>query len=276
MWRFVLAALLTTLLPASGQAVPMWTAEHGALPDPPGTLRDDECRLGYYNMCSEWVFWWDGYCWARWDEWSSQHPQFGTCFDLADCPGSCRHLVDVWWACRCYSPRGAYANVEIYCADDHACPVGDPLVGHYNCWLGATGWHHYSFDSVEVCPCDSATGKIVVLITLVTPDVATNPYSDINAHNIDAGCETEWRCRGHSFVYRSAVSYCDVYGTPGPMWVSYPGAACTNYPTVPPGCHNTHYDTGFFTEWLIHCYISCEGPTETEEESWSAVKALYR
>jgi len=51
---------------------------------------------------------------------------------------------------------------------------------------------------------------------------------------------------------------------------------CTNIPDIPPGCHSFYSDTGYFSEWLIDCYVSCLGATETEEGSWSQIKAMYR
>jgi len=93
---------------------------------------------------------------------------------------------------------------------------------------------------------------------------------------MDAGCQLAWDCVAHSFNYSSAVSYCDVYGMPGPMWISGP-YGCTNVPVVPPGCHDYYaYGAGMFTEWLIDAYIACLGPTATENSSWSEIKSLYR
>ncbi|MCK4546119.1 MAG: hypothetical protein KAW17_01645 [Candidatus Eisenbacteria sp.] len=271
-----LSLLLILLLAGASQAIPIRTAEQGAVPQREYTPRQDQCFLSYYNFCSGWVFYWSGYCYGTFYD-APGLPQFGTCFDLADCPGECRHLEDVWWAWRWWGPWHAI-DIEIYCADNNSCPVGPPLAGFYSVWLGHyRPLAHFSFGGLELCPCEEiGSGKFIVMLTYVQDYEDLCPYSDINSYNINEGCETDWRCTGHSYVYRNLIPYCDIYGMPGPMWVSGATYGCTNYPPIPPGCHNYIYNTGFFTEWLIDCYISCLGATETERESWGSVKRLFK
>ncbi|MCK4547812.1 MAG: hypothetical protein KAW17_10270 [Candidatus Eisenbacteria sp.] len=279
MKRLLLAVALLTLLPQASFATPMGTAQYGEVPAREYSERQDQCHLMYFNCCSGWTFYWLGYCFGQYED-APLPPMYGTCFDLADCPGDCRHLEDVWWAYNHYHYRGSL-DVEIYCADHDCCPVGEPIAGIYGYIPQIPGWGPFHFGGVPLCICEErGTGKFIVMITTYYqypgwgPHFA--PYSDVNSYNIAAGCETEWRCGGHSYVYRNVVSYCDLYGAPGPMWRQGSDYGCTNYPSIPPGCHNYSYNTGFFTEWLIDCYISCQGPTATEDASWSEIKALYR
>ncbi len=267
-----LASFIFALVPTLAVATPIRTAQYGVVPAREYSERQDQCHLMYYNYCSGWVHPWEVYCNSGF-----QHPstRYGTCFDLSDCPDQCRNLEDVWWACET-NFRYSYVDVEIYCADESSCPLGTPLAGIYNCLLTYFyPWQHFEFGGLPLCECEDAGGRFIVMISY-TGIYVIRPYSDLNWRNVEAGCESEWRCSGHSFVYRNAVSYCDVYGAPGPLWGSGAGWGCTNYPTVPPGCHNYYHDTGHYCEWLIDCYISCQGPTATEDVSWSEIKALYR
>jgi hypothetical protein len=226
----------------------------------------------YYNYCSGWMHPWYWYCFS---EFGFCDHRYGTCFDLADCPEDCRILEDVWWACQAYGGYN-YVDIEIYCADEDDCPLGPPLAGIYDYEVddGGYPWEHVDFGGLPLCGC-TGTSRFIVMIVQDAGHIVW-PYADLNYRNLDDGCESEWRCTGHSFVYQGTVSYCNAYGVPAPLWGSWAGAACTEYPAVPPSCHNYHYDTGFYAEWLIDCYISCQGPTQTENRSWSEVKALYR
>ena len=176
----------------------------------------------------------------------------------------------------------------MFCASQCGCPIGAPLAGVYGYNVPtASSWQHFVFPELPLCPVcmpeGGGSGKYVVIVsdrgTLENPMDFGNhfsPYSDIESLNIDAGCELDWDCVGPSFVFHSAVSYCDQYGMPGPMWVSGP-YGCTNIPTVPPGCHDyLGYGAGMFTELLLDSYIACLGPTATENGSWSDIKSMYR
>ena len=277
MKKILLSTLLVLAFAATSYAVPVRTAEMGQVPAREYSPAQDVCYIGYYNMCSGWVFYWSGYCYCLWCD-TGLVPKYGTCFDLADCPEDCRHITDFWWGCKRFTTYGL-VDVELLCADMHCCPCGPPLWGFYGYVPDfSTAWQHFIIGEMPLCECELAPcdGKFIVRITDWGCGIHTSPYSDINSANIDAACELDWRCSGHSYVYSNCVDYCAVYGMPGPMWVSGPGYGCTNYPLIPPGCHNYSYPTGFFTEWLIDVYISCLGPTATDASSWSEIKALYK
>jgi hypothetical protein len=286
MKKILLSTVLILAFAATSYAIPVRTAEMGTVPERNVSPAQNVCYLGYYNFCAGWVYYWSGYCYGLWDT-APLPPMYGTCFDLADCPDDCRHLYDFWWGCKRYTGYGK-ADVEVYCADQSCCPVGAPIWGMYGYSVDpTTPWQHFIVGDLELCICEQelnpeADGKFIIMIT----DQADGaggvfgshfvPYSDINYWNIQAGCETAWRCTGHSFVYRNVVDYCAVYGMPGAMWASGPTYGCTNYPPVPPGCHNYYYPTGFFTEFLIDAYVDCLGATATKKKSWSEIKTLYR
>jgi hypothetical protein len=291
MKKILISLVLVLAFAATSYAVPVRTAEMGNVPERGVSPAQDVCYIGYYNFCSGWVYYWSGYCYCMWDL-TYGPAQYGVCFDLADCddiygPLQCRSLTDVWWACKRFTPYGL-VNIEIYpgccCFDPHCCPWPlDPLCGVYGYVPDVgTPWQHFVFDPpCCLSPCDTlmcgvVPGHFIVMVTDLAGNAHTAPYSDINAYNIDAGCELDWRCVGHSYVYHSCVTYCDVYGTAAPMWVSGANYGCTNFPLIPPGCHNYLYSNGFFTEWLIDVYIACLGPTATEDKSWSEIKALYK
>jgi hypothetical protein len=271
MKKIVLIALFIAGVVATGHAVPVTTLEYGTVPERVHSPDRDECHLRYYNICSGWLFSWGGYC-VTFD---LHDPMYGTCFDLADCPGRCRHLEDVWFACRAYVIWGT-VDIEIYCADEDACPVGPPLAGIYGTDIPyGNPWIHLNFGGLPLCPCEEqGADKFIVMITEPWAGWHDVPYSDVNSYNIYGGCETEWRCTGHSYVYRNAIDYCQVYGVPGPLWEHGAEYGCTDYPTVPP-CW-TLPTNGFYCEWLIDCYINCQGATATDRSSWSEVKRLYK
>jgi hypothetical protein len=282
MKKILLCTVLILAFAAASYAVPVRTAEKGDVAQRTLSPAQDLCILSYYNFCSGWVFYWSGYCYGTFTE-LTVAPQYGTVFDLADCPDDCRHLTEVWWAAKRFTGYGI-ADIEVFCASECGCPIGQPLAGVYGYSVGTVGaWKQFVFPELPLCPCELTSGKFLVRVTdqgtLENPlDFGSHfsPYSDIESLNIDAGCQLDWDCVGHSFCFRSAVSYCDQYGVPGPMWVSGP-YGCYNIPTVPPGCHDyLGYGAGMFTEWLMDAYIACLGPTATEKGSWSDIKALYK
>jgi hypothetical protein len=273
--RILLLAVLVLVFATPAHTVPFTTSEFGTVPQRGGAGRDDQCHLQYFNYCSGWVWYWSGYCYGMFFDFLPV--KYGTCFDLADCPGACRQLEDVWFASRNWGGR-ARVDVEIYCANHNQCPVGPPLAGFYQTVLH-TGypWSTWNFGGLPLCPCEeTGSGTFIVMIRDYTASVWNSPYSDRNPMNVDVGCESEWRCGGHSFMYKNVQPYCDIYGLPAPMWVSYAGGGCTNFPAIPLGCHDYWYDTGCYVEWLIDCYVSCQGATDTEQKSWSEIKNLYK
>jgi hypothetical protein len=271
MKKAVLLASLLGLLPVVAIATPLRVLETG-IPEPENSQRQDEFCLRYYNWCSGSVWLWMGYCN---DAFCGHSPQYATCFDLADCPPQCRNLEYVCWAARAWY-NYSQVDVEVYCADENACPVGAPIGGIYDYELQRLYfWHCFYFGGLPLCQCEATGGRFVVVISH-GPYEWIDVYSDANSENIEAGCESEWRCSGHSYVYRNVVTYCDVHGAPGPLWVEGADYGCTNFPAIPPGCHDYVCDTGFYAEWLIKCYISCQGPTQTEKTTWSGVKAMYK
>jgi hypothetical protein len=277
MRRIILIAILAASVGAESWAVPLGDCQLQRIPGRPSAARQDECYLGYYNICSGWVYARVAYCYGNFDE-APVGPSYGTVFDLSDCPSDCRHLQEVWWAQRLFHLRSS-VDVEIYFADESNCPTGPPIAGVYRA-LDIGNWQYADFGGVPLCgPDQQGTDKFIVMITMHCQSAfgcGFSPLCDAHPLNIEVGCETEWRCSGHSYMFQNAVSYCDIYGEPAPLWISGPGYGCTDYPTVPPWCFHNFYDTGCFLEWLIDCYISCEGPTETEKDSWSEIKALYK
>jgi hypothetical protein len=275
MRRIVLIAILAAFVGAESWAIPLEHFQLERIPDRPSAPRQDQCFLSYYNVCSGWMYYWVSYCQGVF-HWAPAPPRYGTVFDLSDCPSGCRQLGEVWWAWHYYHLRSS-VDIEIYCADELGCPLGSPIAGVYQYQHSGT-WQHVDFGGLPLCVCeDEGADSFVVMVTLhCGPSCTVLPLSDAHPLNMQEGCETEWRCAGHSYCYRNVVSYCDVYGEPAPLWVSGVGFGCTEYPPVPPGCHNYFYNTGCSAEWLIDCYVSCEGATEAEKGSWSEIKALYR
>jgi len=275
MKKILLSIVLILAFAATSYAVPFRTAEKDAVPQRNFSPAQETCYLGYYNFCCGWVFYWSGYCFGEWLN-VNNPPQYGTVFDLADCPDDCRHMTHFYWGCKRYTVYGN-VDVEVYCASQAGCPIGEPLAGYYSYIPDiSTPWQLFVTDQLALCPYCEETGKFLILITDHGYGAHTSPYSDIESYNIDDGCQPAWDCVGHSFNYSSAVSYCDVYGVPGPMWVSGP-YGCTNVPTVPPGCHDVYaYGAGMFTEFLIDVYVACLGATATEKRSWSEIKSLYK
>lgn len=275
MWKRLLTVVLILTFAATSYAVPISTQVPELTLQRERAPAENGCSLAYYNTCSTWLFYWSGYCDVSWAS-LSQPAKFGTCFDLADCPGDCRHLQDVYWASNSWGPW-SMIDVEIYCADEYCCPIGEPLGGIYDYWFPLAGpkWHQFAFGLLPLCVCeDVGAGKFIVMVSLVEDYNNFFSYSDNNLEDVLQGCETDWRCEGtHSFVYRNVLSYCDLYGVPGPLWIPYTTAGCVDPPDFPPGCHAA---PGFYAEWLMECYVSCIGPTAAEETSWSEIKTLYR
>ncbi len=279
MKKILLCAFLVLAFAATSFAIPVRTQDFQA-PQKEMRAAEEDCWLYYYNRCTSWMWGWGGYCYFGWvDAYTvnGMNPAYGTCFDLADCPNDCRHLTDVCFGCFFANSYGVN-DVEIYCANECCAPVGEPLGGVYGTPTNPlTYWHYFNFGELALCPCDELFGKFVVVVTDMDPLSGANvPLSENFAQDMAAGCMV-WDCFDHhSFVFVNGYDYVLNYGMPCPFWVSGPGYGCTNYPTIPPGCHNYFYSTGGPCEWLIDAYITCLGPTATESSSWSEIKSLYR
>ena len=234
-------------------------AEYG-LTAPTGQTAEDECKLGYFDICSGWVYWWAGYNGTPWIDLETP-AKVGVCFDLSDCADGCEDcnsLGGILWAWNRLTCYGRI-DVEFYCADETCCPVGSPLAGFYDYHVDpADPFQYFSLGDLEL-PCDDC--KFVAIASVKTPrDCA--PYCDANDHNRGSGCETEWRCSGHSYIYRSTLDYCQARGFPEPLTIDYEGAC---------GGENR-----FYAEWIAYAYIGCSGALATEKNTWSELKKFYR
>ena len=218
---------LVLLLASASAAVPVRTAEFGAVSLRDAQPESDTCVLSYYNICSGWVFYWSAYCYAMFPD-VNPGIRYGTCFDLGDCPTNCRHVTDIWWACKRFTTR-ARVDAALYCADEYGCTIGPPLWAWYNVPVTFdSAWQHFLLPApLELCPCEeTGIGKVVFVLTDWDNECHLSPYSDHVPLNVAAGC-MDWRCEGHSYVYRNLVTYCDLYGMPGPMWISGADYGCT-------------------------------------------------
>ncbi len=279
MKKILLCAFLVLAFAVTSYAIPLRTEIKA--PQKEMRAAEEDCWLYYYNRCSGWVWGWDGYCYFSWVDAGAQgmNPSYGTCFDLADCPADCRHMTGISWGCFFATSRGA-VDIEIFCANDYGTPVGDPLAGAYYIQGNpATYWHYVDFGELALCPCEEEGGwsKFVVKVTDRYPLTGhCRPLSENFYRDMEAGCMV-WDCfDNHSYVFVNGYDYIANYGMPCPFWVSGAGYGCTNYPAIPPGCHNYNYSTGGPCEWIIDAYITCLGPTATEKSSWSAIKNLYK
>jgi hypothetical protein len=221
------------------------------------------CRLGYFDLCSGWVSWWTGFNgtdWAALVESQLPPPRAGVCFDLGGCDdgcADCKSLDGVLWAWKRFSTYGRI-DVEVYCADQSGCPVGQALGGFYDYHLDpSSAFQYFSFDGLDL-PTESC--KFAVIATMKTPG-ACAPYSDMNDANRYYECEGAWRCSGHSYIYRSAADYCST-GHPAALVVEREGAC--------PGIG------GFHAEFIVYAYLGCGPSVSTEKTSWSGVKKLFR
>jgi len=277
MKKILLCAFLVLAFAVTSYAIPLRTEIKA--PQKEMRAAEEDCWLHYYNMCSGWLWGWRGYCYFGWSDayvFNGMYPSYGTCFDLSDCPADCRHLTDIQWGCYFGWCRALY-DVEIFCANDCGTPVGPPLAGAYHVLPDfSTYWHYFNFGELALCPCDLPFGKFVVKVTERAPLWASNPLSENFYRDMEAGCMV-WDCFDeHSFVFFNGYDYVANYGMPCPLWVDGAGYGCTNFPAIPPGCHDYFYSTGGPCEWIIDAYITCLGPTATEKSSWSAIKNLYK
>ena len=281
MKKILLSTILILAFAVTAYAVPVRTNVQNV--DKAYSPAQEQCVLAYYNMCSGWLWGWVGYCYGGFST-APLAPQWGVVFDLTDCTYDCRHLDTIWLATVALT---AYGNVdcEIFCADENNCPIGAPLGGVYGVVPDpAQRWHPFAFGELELCEClelephgISDTGKFCAIMTDNGFGQHMYILSENPAEDILAGCWVDNCDHGHSFVWRNVVDYCAIYGEPGPMWQYGEAYGCTEYPLVPPGCHNYGgYVTGTFLEIQMDAYIACLGPTATEDASWSQIKSLYR
>jgi hypothetical protein len=272
MKKILLSTLLIAAFATTTHAIPIKTSTDG-LPERDGPSRQDICYLAYYNIGSGWVYHWAGWGGYHWCQ-EEDYYAFGTCFDLTDCEPECRDLTDVWvglWGIQGY---GLF-DLEIYCADAVCCPLGPPLAGFYamTCNNLGFGWYHFVFGpaggpGLVLCPCDEPAQQFIAMVTAYCG--LCWPVSDIGQ-----SAPGVWRCDGtHSYVYSHVINYCAVYGVPSPLWSNYGGCPVGTAPWGPPAGYFT--DPGAYCEWIIDCYITCLGPTASEETTWSQIKDLYR
>ncbi len=259
MRKATISLFLVLVLAGPGLAGPLVNPEHG-LTVPTGQTAEDECKLGYFNLCSGWVYWYTGYNGIDWLD-LELPAQIGICFDLDDCADGCvdcHNLGGILWAWKRFSSYGRI-DVEIYCADESGCPVGSPLAGFYEYHVDpANAFQYFAFGDLEL-PCDGC--KFIAIATNKTPGHCA-PYADANDRNRTNGCETEWRCSGHSYIYRSSIDYCQAKGSPEELTMEYEGACGSN--------------NRFYSEWIAYAYVGCRGALATEKNTWSELKKLYR
>lgn len=261
MKRILLSALLILAFAATSYALPVKTAEYGAVTPKDYSPAQDQCALIYYNYCSLWVYYWT----------FGGPGQAGVCFDLADCCDtgceSCRYLSHGYWGFRRMSVYG-FADFDLYCADNHCCPVGGPVASAYGVPVQAL-WVQvaYGIDIDAVCP---GACTFIHMMTHTHPN-DNAPYSDGDNLNWDRGCGTTWTCVPHSFVYvgydtlGAPIDYCALTGYPSFMF----------YPDTRSTCQ-TQFGIGFYHNWLADFYIDCASPSAAEQNSWSEIKALYK
>ena len=259
MKKAMISLLLVLVLAGSSAADSPDNPEYGLTVPSGQTASANECKLGYFNLCSGWVYWWTSFNGTAWAD--LQTPaKVGVCFDLDDCEDgctNCKRLGGLLWAWNRFTCYGRI-DVEIYCADESSCPVGSPLAGFYDYSVNlANAFQYFPLGDVEL-PCDGC--KFVAIATVKTPGDCA-PYSDANDRNRTAACESPWRCSGHSYVYRSAVDYCTVQGSPEPLTIEYDGA-----------CD----DDTFHSEFIVYAYVGCSGLLATEKNTWSELKKFYR
>lgn len=261
MKKILLSAVLVLAFAATSYALPVKTAEYGAVEARNFSPAQDQCYLEYYNFCGGWVWVWSGF---------TPGAKVGVCFDLNDCEcleacELCDDLGVVYWALKRVTPYGN-ADFEVFCAYENCCPCGTALAGVYGLPLTAT-WTGIDWTGVTltdcVAPCDPC--KFIYMLTINTPD-HTNVYSDGDNLNWDYGCGTTWCCTPHSFVYVDVYDYCTEFGAPAVLFTTDARSTCPPYQGY----------IGFFMNWLCDATIACTGPSAAEESSWSEIKALYR
>jgi hypothetical protein len=238
-------------IPATRTAVQLEQSEY--------TAAQEICHLAYYNYCSGWVWHFSG--------WGTP-AKVGVCFDLNDCIccETCRDLGMTRFYWYRVTPYG-YADMEVFCADDYCCPVGGPLAGYYHVWLDpslATWWVYSDFSGVSLANCPNCR-----FILMGTFDGAhTDIFTDADPLNFDAGCSTPplWNCTPHSYIYLDVHDYCAEFGSPAAFFMTDSRSDCPTY----------YGYVGYFADFLCWADITCTGPSATDQNSWSEIKALYR
>jgi hypothetical protein len=264
MKRILLSALLVLAFAATSYALPVRTAEYGAVTPLNYSPAQNQCLLYYCNFCSFWVYYWS---------FGPGPGQFGTCWDLADCCDtgceSCRVVTTSIFGFRRMSVYG-FADFAVYCADNHCCPSGAALataVGvPVNSLWTIVDWGGLDLD--QLCPPGQCT--FITMGTHTHPN-DNAPYSDGDNLNWDNGCGTTWTCVPHSFVYvgydtlGAPIDYCQLTGYPSFMF----------FPDARSYCQ-TQFGIGFYHNWLAYQYVDCWEPSASEQNSWSEIKALYK
>ncbi len=198
------------------------------------------------------------------------------------CPSQCWHLNKIrvldlqGWGT---TYPGLYTiKFNVYCADENGCVVGPSL---WNSGPIETrfGWNFIYVDRpLALCSCfwDPDFGpRFLITVTMVGSRVYEREwYFDNISAPVQQGCYMHDISCWPALYPRPYNSYFPVMhtgyygnGTPWqcPEWFKDPGD------TTPYGTLYGHIE---LTGW--RAYLSCFGPTETEESSWGRIKAIYR
>jgi hypothetical protein len=170
---------------------------------------------------------------------------------------------------------------DIYCADEHGCPVG-PSLWNSGRWETGFGWNYIDVvPPVSICDCSVIPGPppSTPRILISAEHVGTNGvYPAWGFDNVstpieqgcsmhDIGCLPSLHPRPYSSHY--AVLHSGFYGTGDfsycpPQW--FPDGS----DTTPDG---SQYG---FLELAWRLYLTCSGPTETTPTTWGSIKSIYR
>ena len=280
--KCILALLLILLIAASAVAletrVYQMKEDFGSEP-----LYDNMLNYYYYIPCPTYAWFQSFSGWETGDivgEWFQLGDMSTGGWDPTD-PVNCRRLEIL----RCldfagYGPgRSGEFKVEfdIYCADEHGCPVGPPL---WNSGWCATyfGWNYiYIEPPLEICDCAPGpeSGPRILVTATHTGWQGTYPAwgTDVISTYIEEGCPMhDHGClpalypRPYSSHYASIHSgfYGQDFQHCPPQWFRDMGD---------PTPDGTQYG---FTELAWRLYLACDGPSANQPETWSSIKSMYR
>jgi hypothetical protein len=170
---------------------------------------------------------------------------------------------------------------DVYCADEHGCPVGPSLWNSARYETGF-GWNYIVIDPpISICGCAVIPGpppsgpRIVVTVTNVgtqgrypawgLDNISTPVQSGCEAH--DLGCLPMLYPRPYSSHYSTMHS--GYYGNGGfaycpPQWFLDVRDTTSD---------GTEYG---FIELCWRLYLVCAGPTEVYPTTWGSIKSIYR
>ncbi len=167
---------------------------------------------------------------------------------------------------------------DVYCADANGCPIGGSL---WNSGPVETryGWNLIYVDpDLAVCPCviqPNYAPRFLITATMIGSDCT---YPSWGMDNISTAIQ--YGCQLHDYGCLAAL---------------YPRPFVSHYPVM----HSGYYGTGGFQycppyvfgdgrndpgsllpygaiELAWRAYITCAGPTATEESTWGSIKGMYR